>query len=160
PQVDAAQAKWEAEVLANKPIAWTVLDPHIHRTHSGATLKKLADKSLLAGGANPATDTYVIFANTDAASLTAIKVEALPDDSLPAKGPGRSENGNFVLTGVKLERSSSLSNRVFDLKLTSASADFSQKDFPVAGALTGKPGWAIHPQVGKPHYAIFQLEKP
>jgi hypothetical protein len=41
-------------------------------------------------------------------------------------------------------------------------ADFSQADFPVANAIDEKPtsGWAIYPEVGKPHQVIFEPEKP
>jgi len=45
------------------------------------------------------------------------------------------------------------------VKFKSASADFSQQNFPVAGAIDDKPqtGWAIFPEVGKPHAAVFEL---
>ena len=41
--------------------------------------------------------------------------------------------------------------------LHSAQADFSQANFPVAGAIDGNPetGWAIAPQFGKSHRATF-----
>ncbi len=35
---------------------------------------------------------------TDLGGITAFRLEALPDDSLPAHGPGRADNGNAVLT--------------------------------------------------------------
>src|SRR5262249_5091100 len=43
--------------------------------------------------------------------------------------------------------------------LRSAAADFSQQDFPVAGAIDGNPttGWAVYPEVGRPHVAVFEL---
>jgi hypothetical protein len=48
------------------------------------------------------------------------------------------------------------------VKLRSASANFSQQGFPIANAIDGDAttGWAIHPEVGKPHTAVFAFEKP
>jgi hypothetical protein len=45
------------------------------------------------------------------------------------------------------------------LKLKSASADFSQTDFPAWNAIDGKAdtGWAIYPQVGKTHHLNVEL---
>ena len=47
-------------------------------------------------------------------------------------------------------------------KIERASADFSQETFPIANAIDNKlgSGWAIHPEVGKPHHAIFELSEP
>lgn len=48
------------------------------------------------------------------------------------------------------------------LKLARATADFSQKEYPVALAIDGnegaKSGWAISPQTGKRHVAVFEIE--
>ena len=35
--------------------------------------------------------------------ITGIRLEVLADKSLPAKGPGRAPNGNFVLNDFKVE---------------------------------------------------------
>ena len=35
--------------------------------------------------------------------MRAIRVEVLPDNSLPKQGPGRAENGNFVLANFVVE---------------------------------------------------------
>src|SRR5262249_1930126 len=79
-------------------------------------------------------------------------------DSLIARGPGRSGNGNFVMTKIRLAVIPA-GGKEKVVKLQSASADFSQQDFSVASALEGKPGWAIYPEVGKPHHAVFQLDR-
>ena len=36
--------------------------------------------------------------------MTAIRLEALPDPSLPKGGPGRDPYGNFVLNGIEIDR--------------------------------------------------------
>jgi hypothetical protein len=161
PQLDAALAEWEKTALAEAAVPWTVLDASQFASKGGATLEKLEDKSLVAGGANPATETYTIVAASDLQRITAVRLEALPDDRFIAKGPGRSVNGNIVLTDVRIAASAQ-DGAGEALKLKAASADFSQKDFPVALAIDDKPntGWAIHPEVGQPHQAVFELAQP
>ncbi len=49
-----------------------------------------------------------------------------------------------------------------ELQFASARADFEQQGFPVAAAIAGKggdAGWAVSPQQGKDHTAVFVLEK-
>jgi len=165
--VDAAQVAWEAEVAARPPVTWNVLKPAALTAEGGAALARLEDGSYLATGPNPATDVYTV--TIDAASLcipaalTAIRLEALPDNSLPAKGPGRSHNGNIVLTGVtagmaSLDKPDSAAAK----KFKAAWADHSQKDYDVAGAIDGdaRTGWAILPEAGKSHFAVFQFDEP
>jgi hypothetical protein len=171
PEVDAAQADWEATAAAEKPVEWIVLEPTELKSQGGATLTRLDDKSILAGGPNPATDTYTIVARTELAGVTAVRLEALPDDSFAARGPGRSVNGNIVLTDVRVAVAPAAASSpsvpaepapAQPVKLKAASANFSQKDFPIANAIDDKPntGWAIHPEVGKPHTAVFELDAP
>jgi mono/diheme cytochrome c family protein len=102
PELDAEQAKWEREML-DEQNKWITLDPIKLESTSGATLKKLDDKSVLVSGAAEERDVYVITAKTDLKNITAIRVEALPDASLPKGGPGRDPYGNFLLTGIEVE---------------------------------------------------------
>ena len=55
---------------------------------------------MLASGANPGETTYTIEASAALPRITAIRLEALPDPSLPKGGPGRDIYGNFQLNGV------------------------------------------------------------
>ena len=64
----------------------------------GAKLALRADGAILVSDKNPATDTYVLTFSNLPANVTAFRLEVLPDDSLPNKGPGRAGNGNFVLS--------------------------------------------------------------
>src|SRR5438067_873180 len=68
-----------------------------------AKLTTQPDGSVLASGANPANDVYTVTAITPLKGITAIRLEALPDPSLPGKGPGRAPNGNFVLNYLKVD---------------------------------------------------------
>jgi hypothetical protein len=161
PQVDAAQAKWERAALAEAQAAWVIPEPAAFISQGGATLKRLEDGSILAGGTNPAKETYVVTLPLEAGKLSAVRLEALPDESFAAKGPGRSENGNAVMTDVKLALLAADGSETA-LKIKSAEATHCQKDFPAAAAIDGDPasGWGIYPEVGKAHAAMFLLDPP
>ncbi|MBL8208394.1 MAG: DUF1553 domain-containing protein, partial [Blastocatellia bacterium] len=102
PDLDAAQAVWERAML-DEVRKWTPLDPGEVNTVNGAMLTKLEDKSVLASGANPELETYVITTKTDLKNITALRLEAMTDARLPKGGPGRDPYGNFLLTGIEVE---------------------------------------------------------
>jgi len=63
-----------------------------------ATITRLADHSLLYTGDNFYREEYSIECPITLESITAIKLEVLPDPNLPKGGPGRSHAGGFLLT--------------------------------------------------------------
>ncbi|MGH7135577.1 MAG: DUF1553 domain-containing protein, partial [Pirellulales bacterium] len=156
--LDAEQQGWEREALAAGKLEWIVLDPAEFRSEGGATLTKLEDKSLLASGNNPARERYTLTAPVGLPEVTALRLEALPDESLTAKGPGRSSNGNIVLTGVQVAVSGPEDSQQA-IRIKEASADFSQPQYGIELAIDAKSdtGWGIFPQTGKPHQAVFEF---
>jgi hypothetical protein len=152
-ELDAAQIAWEAEFLKTK-IEWTVLKPAEAVSKQGATLKILEDGTIQAGGENPASDTYELKFSATPAGVTALRLEVLADDSLPAKGPGRASNGNFVLNEFTVTVAGK------PLEWSAATATHSQKDYPISSAVDGNPqtGWAILPQVGRANEAVFETK--
>lgn len=82
------------DVTAN----WTVLHLASFSSANGQTLTEQPDFSLLASGTNPSTDTLTLTAPTSLTGITGIRLEMLPDASLPSNGPGRAPNGNFVVS--------------------------------------------------------------
>jgi mono/diheme cytochrome c family protein len=160
PEADAAQLAWEKSP-GNTKTVWKSLDLTKLKSKGGATFTTDKDGSTVVGGENAPTDEYTFTFRTSLARLTAIRIEALPDDKLNGKGPGRSVNGNFVMTGVRISLGDGKDSTA--LKIRMASADWSQKEggFDVKTVLQkGGQGWAILPEVGKPHYAIFELAEP
>ncbi len=145
---------------------WTTLRPTRSVSSGGAILTPQQDGSILASGNTPSPDTYSITADTLLTWITAIRLEALPDDSLPGRGPGRAINGNFCLTEFRvrvLPRSRQADPTA--VRLHKAAASFSQGShggWPVAAAIDGNPksGWSIDPEEGYPHEAVFETEKP
>jgi hypothetical protein len=120
------------------------------------------DGSILASGKNPSPETYTITAQSKLQGITAIRLEVLPDPSLPVKGPGRAGNGNFVLNEFRLAFTPANEKKGKPLGLRNAQTDFSQDGWAVAGAIDNNPasGWAVMPEFGKPHWATFELAAP
>ena len=157
----AKQAEWEKSI--KNPVAWTVLEPTSLKSAGGATLTKETDKSIFATGKNPFPETYTITANTNLANITAIRLEVLADPRLPARGPGRAPNGNFVLHEFTVTSAPQAEPaKAAKVELHNASATFSQESFPVGNAIDNNPGtgWAVAPMFGKDQTAIFELKKP
>jgi hypothetical protein len=80
-----------------------VLTPLSVATASGAPVAILDDGTVLARGETPDTEVYRVRVRLPAGELRVLQLECLPHPSLPAQGPGRAHNGNFVLTGVRLQ---------------------------------------------------------
>lgn len=160
----AMSKAWWAGRKAAKIAAWHPLKPgDLVSARQGTSLTALGDGSVLAGGQVPLTDVYTITAETSLQSLTAIRLDVLPHDSLPMKGPGRAGNGNFHLNEFECELLSPGRKDAIKLSFGSASADYEQwGSWTAAAALDGKPrtAWAIHPKVGQPHHAVFVLKEP
>lgn len=102
PALAKEQADWEASVRRAQG-DWTVLQPSSVTSESGSTLTSQEDGAILASGENPQRETYVIEAKSTKSSLTGLRLEAIPDPSLPRGGPGRDVYGNFILTEARLE---------------------------------------------------------
>jgi hypothetical protein len=121
---------------------------------------QLPDGSLLAQGKSTATDTYTLTATLEPGTFSGFRLEALPDDSLPAKGPGRSNNGNFVLSKFSVEANTTASRG--GLELHSPKASHVQQGFAAEATLDANPetGWAIMGGTGKSQHITFQLVEP
>jgi len=164
PDLEAAQSAWEARLAVNEQ-AWQTLDPTSALSAGGATLTRQADRSVLASGVNPANDTYTFVANTDAKNITAIRLELLPDASLPQASLGRHADGSLVLSRVEVSAAPlGEPQKSQPLVLQNATADYSQKDYGVENLLGDKPdqGWAVNaelPERRVPHVAVFELKE-
>src|SRR5262249_36306092 len=109
--------------------------------------------------------------------------EVLADNSLPNRGPGRADDGNFVLNDFKVyaakkeaaetkeavEKKQSLWEYLLSAKkqpagkplgLVRPQATSSQGGFPIRTAMDNNPdsGWAIAPQMGRDQSALFEIK--
>ena len=160
--LNVEQKDWENDIIdsLNNAPNWEVfkIDSFIASGGSDHTIN--SDHSILVHGVNPDKSTYsLVIKETELSRLTSVRLEALLDDSMEKKGPGRNfdikENPNFVLNDFSLKVNGK------KLAFSKAEASFSQKKFDVSGAIDNdaKSGWAINPQFGKPHQAVFTLKK-
>jgi hypothetical protein len=147
---------------------WVVLEMTSAKSSGGATITRQEDGSYLVSGKRPQHDVYTFAAQTTLKDITAIKLEALSDPSLVKGGPGRADNGNFALSdfSVVAYAPSSLPNagdsHPGPLVLVHPKATFEQKGLPVAATIDadGTSAWAIDPQFGKDHAAVWELATP
>ncbi len=161
PTFAQAQFEWETE-LAREKTVWQTLDPVEFKSVGGATLRTNNTKSIIAEGANPSNDTYVVTASGVADRLTGIRLEVL--DTGAEKTLGRQADGSFVLRQFELAVSEGPKIPLKPAKLKSVSADYSQKGFSVTNLLTGEgAGWAVDAQAEKNRVrrsAYFALAEP
>jgi hypothetical protein len=152
PELEKAQAEWENVQRAAKTAEWTALVPVNSESEGGATIKIGKDNALTVSGKNPEKDTYKITCTTKLKGITALRMDVLADKSLPASGPGRAGNGNFVLNEFEVTVAGK------PLKLSAATATHSQNDFNIVNTIDGKleTGWAILDHTGKDTQAVFE----
>jgi hypothetical protein len=119
------------------------------------------DHAVTATGMNPISDTYTIHVKPAPGAVTGIRLEVVPTEGGKA-GPGRSGNGSFVLTEFSVMVRPADGSPARKVPLQNATADFSQKDWAVGGAIDGIPasGWAISPQQKRRHVAVFECAEP
>ncbi len=144
---------------------WITLAPTSLESTGGATFVEQGDGSFLATGSNADSDTYVWVTETVLPPLTSFRLEALADDSLKQRGPGRAANGNVGLSRIRVQAQPlDGSQKPVDVKLINPRATFQQNagNLSIAAALDDDPksGWAVDPQFGQNHAAAFDCEQP
>jgi hypothetical protein len=146
--------------LSGKKADLVPLKPLSTQSAQKAQFSQLPDGSLLAQGKSTEPDTYTLTFTLGPGTFSGFRLEALPDDSLPAKGPGRSANGNFVLSKFSVRAGTGGSSA--PLELHSPKASFVQPGFTAAATLDADPesGWAIMGGTGKAQDITFQLVQP
>src|SRR5206468_1848630 len=100
---DTVQTQWAKRWHEELSAAWTVLTPASLTSTNGSQFKILDDKSVLVTGPNPDQDVHEMAVPLDAGELAGIRLEVLPDESLPRQGSGRADDGRFELSQVAAE---------------------------------------------------------
>jgi len=157
-------AAWEA-TQSEEPSAedWVITPPASYRSEGGATLTPQADGSLLASGKNPDFDTYVVTFDTKLKQIHGLRIEALSHPSFVRGGPGRAGNGNIALTNLEVTAIPLGGEQKPEvLKLKNPKATFEQPGLAVANTIDTdkRSGWAVDPQFGKDHAAVYEIETP
>ncbi len=149
---EARIAELEATLPDRFPIPadtlWTTPAPRRITTESGITPAPLPDGSFRFEGPAADRDVYTFEFETTQGPIHALNLDALADDALPSKGPGRTAHGNFVLTEIEIlatPADAPADAKPVGVAIASATADFAQQGFPIDHAFDKKPGtgWAI-----------------
>jgi hypothetical protein len=116
-----------------------------------------ADDAVFATGDFTKEDTYTLKFRNLPSGVTAIRIEALPDERLPANGPGivhyEGPAGDFFLSNLKFSADGK------PLPVKSASESFANGTHNAAKAIDDdlQSGWSINGGQGRAHNAVFQL---
>lgn len=175
PQLADAFAKWQEQqaIVAKTETFWTQVKPAKAESISKAKLAVQADNSILVSGPKPDKDNYKLDITGPMKNVVGLRLEVLPDGSLPAQGPGRAGNGNFVLTEMvaQVRRADGKNS---DLQFSAARASIEQSAIAEANPYKAwnaastidrdekgaQWGWAVLPEVGKAQQLVLTLAEP
>jgi mono/diheme cytochrome c family protein len=156
--VEARFNAWLA-VERSKAVNWTVLKP-VEAKGNVPLLTVESNGSVFVSGDKSKRDVYELSFRTDLRGITAIRIEALPDDRLPNRGPGRvSYEGPF---GDFFLCEATLTNDGRRARLGLLTADYFDGNNKPRNAADGDPltGWSINGGQGRPHEIVFNLAEP
>ena len=162
PEVARKVAAFE-EARTRREEAWAPFEIVSVVSTGGATLTRQADGSWFASGTRPDRDTYIVTAHRRAGKMSAVRLEVLPDDRLPQRGPGRWDNGNFHLSEFRAFAAAGADEGGKPIVFSRATADYDEGPaISAAQAIDGKneTQWGVHPRYGEPHEAVFELKEP
>jgi hypothetical protein len=147
--------KWLAQQLP-AAASWQPLHPV--SANSGVPILTIQDDgSVFCSGEFTKSDTYTLKFGRVPAGIKAIRLEMLPDDRLPDRGPGsvNSEGtpGDFWLSTVRVKADGR------GLALTNATESYADGENNAAKTLDDDPqtGWSIKGGQGQPQNAVFQF---
>jgi hypothetical protein len=160
PDFEKKFATWSGRQAA---VNWQVLRPSSMKTNL-PRLEILEDGSIFSTGDITKLDTFTLRFKTKTA-LEALRLEVLPDDRLPAGGPGRSyyegRKGDFFLSEITAIAGGE------PLKFTNASRDYGKITTGSGKAAAAETydgntttGWATSGREGKASQLVLPLEKP
>ncbi|TWT55247.1 Planctomycete cytochrome C [Thalassoglobus neptunius] len=156
--------KEQSEVVRD----WKILRPETMKTNL-PRLEQLPDGSILSTGDITKRDefelTFDLSTLNESGPITALKLEVLPDDRLPARGPGRAfyegRKGDFFLSELTASRDGSAlplhqaSHSFGKISVGSGSADASNL---LDG--NGSTGWSTSTGEGQRHELVINFKAP
>ncbi|TWT59204.1 PSD1 and planctomycete cytochrome C domain-containing protein [Allorhodopirellula solitaria] len=167
--VAAFSAWWS--VTAKQDASWATIEP----TAVSANVPYLMhedDGIIFAGGDTSKHDIYSLAYPGSKAPITAIRLEALPDQRLPKSGPGSTyyegPKGDFFLSELEIETAAEDSGTEPQrIGIAGASQSYAKNHFgsnPATAEMACdgdlQTGWSASGRPGLRHIAVFVLEKP
>lgn len=145
--LNARREAWEKQLAKSQgPLGWTILRPVSYASTGGSSLDLQDDQSLLATGVGPTKDVYTIVLNTKLKQITGLRLELLPDSTLPKNGPGRAEDGKFVLSELTATAAPvGDPTQAIPLTFINPRANAAAAKSPITAAVDGKDdtGWSV-----------------
>jgi hypothetical protein len=147
-----------------RTVEWTTLTPAA--VHSNLPLLTIEpDGSIYASGDQTKSDTYRVTYRGASGPITAFRLDVLPDDRLPARGPGRTyyegPKGDFFLSELRISVDGQ------PVSLTGASASYGALGIGGGGAkaefaidANQRSGWSTSGRPGEAHHAVFTPPAP
>ncbi len=160
--LEKAFEKWLAGERA-RAVTWVPLRP-LQATSNKPLLTVQPDHSIFASGDITKNDTYELRYQSSERGITAVRLEAMPDDRLPRHGPGMAyyegPKGDFFLGEFLLFSGGK------PVKIARATHSYAKnhfgKDAGAGMATDGDPqtGWSTAGREGERHEAVFTLAEP
>jgi hypothetical protein len=160
--------KSQRRIAQNRSSQWKPLTPAALRTVEGSQLTSVEENIVQASGATVQDDYVFSVDSIPLSRMTGIRLEVFPHASHTTGGLAESEDGEFILTNLKLRIRSAGSTQFTDVPLAKAVSDFDGKGKDakyagVSGTLDDDPrtGWTTRGKPNtEPHVAVFALAKP
>jgi WD40 repeat protein/tetratricopeptide (TPR) repeat protein len=141
---------------------WKVLTPTELKSNGGEKFTVENDGSIFVSGPNPNRAVYTLKLRTDLPTLTAIRLETIPDARLPQGGAGRAGNGNFHLAEFTAAVESGQPDAIpTPIDFASAIADNwsgSGTQYTPARIIDNNPETFWNTDSNIPHWAVFGLK--
>ena len=147
-----AAARVEAWERDARSVRWLELTSTRVETSTKAEVRREDDGSFTVTGPAAAHDTYSVEVELSAGKWTGLRLEVLPDKSLPKNGPGKASSGNFILSKLEVE----------GVRLGDFGTSFTQDGYGTTGLTddSGDTGWAVYPKPGVRHVLVAAFTEP
>ncbi len=156
---DQKFGEWQTD-LQQRAVPWKVAAPRSWKT-TLPRLELLDDASLLTSGDLTKRDVFDLTFGPELNGATAIRIEALPDERLPRRGPGavfyEGSRGDFFLSEIQW-----LPGGGPAVPWAGAAHSFANTHHTSAAAIDDNPltGWSIDGGQGRSHVAVFRFAAP
>ncbi len=159
---DKAFGEWLSRERA-RSVQWIPLRPREAKSNM-PLLTVQPDHSVFASGDITKRDTYELSFRTELRGITAVRLEALPDERLPRHGPGMAyyegPKGDFFMGEFQMSANGKA------LRFAGSTQSYAKNNFGSSAsasmATDGDPqtGWSTAGREGERHEAVFPLAEP
>lgn len=143
----------------SRAVKWTDLRPTKMETNL-PRLELLDDNSILSTGDITKRDVFSLTFPIGSEPITALRLEAIPNQRLPANGPGRAfyegRKGDFFLSEVSARANGR------SVQFSSSSSSIPDKKWKPNSVFDkeGSSGWALSAREGEAHQLVLNLAEP